>query len=628
MLSRLIAPAWLLEEKPETPNTVEGDLTWEQILAHNHNGMNAFYFPNYPKDYKGGSVDGTDIDVFEWCFVDFDLKSGSYGSKLDFIDHLGTLSWKPTKIVDSGRGIHAYWRVLDLDAKGYIRLQRRLARHLNTDLATGKLCQLMRIPGTLNTKSWENMIPCETLFEGDDSYTMEQLDAVLPQLSMDDEIYAKSHYDKTHGEVATVTQINAVIPEKFKKLLRDSREVRDIWQTNTDDRSRSDYRLGHLLWSHGFTKSEAMTVLMNCQKAMSRAPKHREAYASDIISKVKEFEDTGKEIEELSMSVTDILINSAKEIKGVKIPCHPSFDNTVHGYRLGKVIGLVAGSGVGKTTVALNMFRWIVQNNPDYVHFFIPLEQPAHEIAERWVTMCGNETHLHSKVHVMSNYSADGSYRKLSLADIEEYLVAFQIRTKKKVGVVVIDHIGSLHKAGKDGENQNLIDICHAMKAFAIRTNTLLIMQSQAPREKAGKGDLELNKDAAYGTVFFEAYCDYLITLWQPVKQCYDNPGCPTVMAYKFCKIRHKKRGLDVIQEDVCYYLYFEPEKELLREMTQDEEIGFKVWEEKARKIRGKDRKTDQVVYTKISWNGDMNGNTENTENKQGSGTVTKLSQR
>jgi hypothetical protein len=143
------------------------------------------------------------------------------------------------------------------------------------------------------------------------------------------------------------------------------------------------------------------------------------------------------------------------------------------------------------------------------------------------------------------------------------------------------------------------------MKAFAVETNTFLIMQSQTSREKAGIGDLELNKDAAYGTIFFESYVDYLVTLWQPLKRCHNQESCPTVMAYKFCKIRHKKAKKDVIKEDVCYYLSFDSETELLNDMTEDEVVSFNYWLPNATNKRKADRKTDVVEYQSVPYKGE-----------------------
>ncbi len=601
MIYRCILPKWAIEEFPDRRRVWEGEFSQERLEELNAQFYNIYFLPNYPSAYDGKTkVDGSQIDTFNFVFVDMDLKDGKWASKQEFFDTLtlgGQADWMPTYIVDSGGGVHAYWQVEDLDAMSYLKLQRRLMRKFNTDEAIGQLYQLMRVPGTVNTKNKENFILCDYMHQSDRIYTSEALDKLLPPLTHEDDEYCTRHYNQTMhpGEGLEVSD---TLPPKFATLLRNNREVKEIWAGEVDDRSKADYRLGHIMFASGFTKDEAMSVLVNSAKAISRAPTHRVNYASNIVDKIWTFENSDDRTSlDLSSSVREILNKHGDMLKGTRFSCWSYIDNTEHGFRLGQVIGLVAGSGVGKTAMALNMFEGFVQNNPDYDHFFVPLEQPANEIADRWKTMCGEKTHLHDKVHVISNYADDGSYRNLSFDEIRDYILKFQKVTGRKVGCVVIDHIGALKKVNKDGENQDLMDICHSMKAFAVQTNTMLIMQSQAPREKAGIGDLELNKDAAYGTVYFEAYCDYLVTIWQPLKRCYVEDACPTVTAFKFCKIRHKKKGIDAIGEDIPYRLYFEPQTEHLRELTQDEEKSFDFFNAKATNARKKDRKTDLVSY-------------------------------
>lgn len=601
MIFRCILPDYVLSEDSSLRKVREGEYTEEELLELNGIGYNIYKLPNYPQHYKQGiTVDGSHIDTFEYAFLDMDLKDNIYPSKEAFVEKLLEFPLMPTSIVDSGNGIHAYWRITDLDAMSYLRLQRRLCRFFKTDEAVSKIYQLMRHTGTVNTKRPDALSLCQELHYEPVMYTCEELDTALPKITLSDEEYCKNHYDKTYS-INQDIKVDDVIPDKFKRLLRNNKEVKDIWANGVDDRSKGDYRLGHIMWGNDFTRSEAMSVLVNSAKALSRSPTHRINYALNIVEKIWTFEETGN-TDELSSSVRDILSKAGDTIKGTRFPCHRYLDATEKGFRLGQVIGLVAGSGVGKTAMALNMFEGFVQNNPDYDHFFVPLEQPAHEIAERWKTMCGDNTSLHDKVHVISNYDKDGNFRHLSLNDIQDYLVSFQQKSKRKVGCVVIDHIGALKKQGRNGENQDLMDICHAMKAFAIKTNTMLVMQSQAPREKAGIGDLELNKDAAYGTVYFESYCDYLITIWQPLKRTYTE-GAPTVTAFKFCKIRHKRQGVDEIQEDVPYTLMFDPTTERMRTLDSKEEVSFNYFNPRATNLRGKDRKTDVVAYKSISWN-------------------------
>jgi KaiC/GvpD/RAD55 family RecA-like ATPase len=616
---RCILAKWDEERHPEKRRVYEGEFTQERLNQLNADGYNIYYLPNYPSAYElGVKVDGSMVDKFEYIFVDFDIKDGVYPDKDTFLQVVGNSYISPTKIVDSGNGIHVYWAVSDLDAMGYLKLTRRIMRLFNTDSAVGQLYQLMRAPGSVNVKDETNPKLCELIYSDEISYTCEQMDKLLPPLTQADALHCQQHYDKTYGLNQEIA-ISDALPAKFSDFLRNNKEVKDIWSGEVEDRSKGDYRLGHLMYSAGFTRQEALSVLINTSKAKDRAPQHRLSYATGIVDKIFEFEKAVDKAEVgLSSSVRDILEKSGDSLKGTRFPCWSYLDATHAGMRLGQVIGLIAGSGVGKTALALEMFYGFVQNNPDYIHLFIPLEQPAREIAERWKLRCGDQTHLHDRVHVMSNYDADGGYRHLSFDEIKNYILDFQKKSGKKVGCVVIDHIGALRKnGGKMGENQDLVDICHSMKAFAVQTDTMLIMQSQAPREKAGIGDLELNKDAAYGTVFFESYCDFVITMWQPLKRCYGEPDCPTVTAFKFCKIRDKHREKDKIQEDVCYTLKFDPNRESFAEMTQVDMTRLDFWVKKATNIRKKDRKTDLVTYTHIDWAGNKNGAASHNQNSQ-----------
>lgn len=599
----MILPDWALNSGMR--HVLEGQFSDDQIAEYNSKGYNIYFFPNHPAKYDSSStIDGTHINVFNYVFVDCDLKDGIYATKDEFLDILTSVDIPPTQIIDSGNGVHAYWRVSNLDAMSYLRFQRRLMHLFHTDDAVGQLFQLMRLPGTINTKNPDNFILCQYYRNDGPTYTSEELDNLLPTITIADEQYCKEHYDRTHGINQTAAQnIDDALPSKFGHLLRSSPEAKAIWAGGTSDRSRSDFRLAHLMFASDFTKSEALSVLINSAKALQRAPVHRASYAENIVNKIWTFELTeDKSTLSLSSSVAAILKRSGDALKGTPFRCHPRVDNTEHGFRLGQVLGIVAGSGVGKTAINLNFFRWFAQSNPDYHHFFVPLEQPTNEIADRWKTMCGEDTSLHEKVHILSNYDDEGNFRHLSFEEIREHIEQFQKVTGNKVGCVAIDHIGALKKKGKDGENQDLMDICHSMKAFAVQTNTFLMMQSQSSREKAGIGDLELNKDAAYGTVYFESYCDYLMTLWQPLKRCHSEQSCPTVTAFKYCKIRHKKARKDIIQEDVPYFLYFDSDTEQLRDMTQDEITSFNYFLPKATNKRKADKKTELVSYQSVDY--------------------------
>jgi hypothetical protein len=603
---RLIAPDWLLALKPNTRKVCEGRFSNDTIKLYNDDGYNVYYLPNGPSEYTSGTVDGSQIDTFNWVFVDFDLKDGAYPTKDAFLEAVGAKALLPTKIIDSGNGLHVYWKVSDLDAMSFLRLSRRLLRLLNTDDTIATIYRLMRYPGTKNTKRQDVQPLCEVIYEeAAVVYACEELDSLLPPITVEDENYCRTHYENTYNADRQTASVSDKMPDKFGKLLVKSAEVKEIWVGGQADRSGGDYRLGHIMFASGFSRDEAATVLANSAKALTRAPIHRLSYAQNIVDKIWTFEAEPKTKQKLAYSVAEILSKGDDEtLKGTRFPCFKYFDGTEHGFRLGQVIGLCAGVGVGKTAIALNIFRGFTTLNPDYIHVFVSLEQPGREIAARWVKMCGKDSTLHNKVHVLSNYNDDGTYRNLSLKDIQDYVLEFQKESGQKVGCVCIDHIGVLRKESKPGEFQGLSEVCAQMKSFAIATETLLIMQTQTNREKAGIGDLELSKDAAYGTQNFESYVDFMLVCWQPLKRCYGNPACPRVTALKFAKVRFKSKN-DVLIEDECYRLLFDQDTETLRPLTQDEEVSFDYFASQALAQRKKDRKTDLVQYTSVKWSDD-----------------------
>lgn len=597
MLYRCILPDWV--EDTTKKKVVEGELSEDQLSELNCAGYNIYFLPNHPSHPVEGNASGADIDVFNYVFVDMDLKDEVYKTKEEFVTLLkNNHELMPSFIVDTGNGIHAYWRVVDLNAASYLRLCRRLIRLYSTDETVCKLIQLMRCPEYNNTKDPANYKRCEIIFDTSAQYTPEQMDKLLPKILPMDEEFCQRHYDSVYN-IRPEISVSTEIPVKFKKLLKQSKEIKRLFAGTSGDRSGDDFRLAHLLHADGFTEKEAMSVLVNCGKASSRSPHHCNNYARNIVDKVWTFEDT-KNPGVLANSVRNIL-KKGTALQGERLPCHPMFDGTACGFRLTHVMGLVGGAGSGKTTVALNYFWHFVKLNPEYIHLFVSLEQPEGEFAMRWNTICEGNDSNHDKVHVLGNYNPDGTYKNLSLADIEEHVVRLEKETNAKVGCVCIDHVGVLKKENQNGEFAALSDIFYMMKAVAKRTNTFLIMQSQTSREKAGIGDLELDKDAAFGSSTFEWFCDWVVTTWQPLRRIYpENPGM-TITAFKMPKMRHKNALKDRMNEEAVYALKFNPVNERLDFMTTEEKKQYDLWSKKADILRNKDRKREPTRITEIN---------------------------
>lgn len=616
MLYRLILADW--KKTPdwnpkEFPTVIEDEMTEEEVKVYNEKGYNCYTILNNSSTFEPGRkndegrpiyIAGSDIDIFNYVFVDMDLKDGTWESKDKFIEFINNSSLTPTAIVDSGNGVHIYWRVVDLDGMSFIRLMRRLARFYKTDDKVCTIYRIMRVPGTYNVKDQNNFKLCSVIESKEQiQYTCEDLDKALPKITSADEDYCKKHYDQTYHINDASIVINDELPMKFQTLMKSNTEVKKLFFGPVPDRSSADYRLAHLMLAQNFSKEEGMSVLLNTAKAISRTNIHRYNYASNIINKIWTFEQAPEASKPaLSKPVSEILKRDSTD-RRKRIYGHPIFDAHHKGFRLGEVFGLIGATGIGKTTLCLNKFKWFVERNPDLIHVVVSLEESEESIADTWNLICNGNAILHDKVRILGNRDAEGITRRLSIWDVQEEIFRIEKETSQKVGCVVIDHIGVLKTVDKNGKFVDLIQVCADMGAFAQSTNTFLIMLSQTSRAKAGIGDIELDKDAAFGTVMFESYCDYIMTIWQPLKRVYKQAQHMTINAFKYCKIRPKTVGKDLIYEDQIYAMMLDPDTRCLRDLTQQEHEAYDYWNKQAIALRNQDKKKNMAALNVIDWN-------------------------
>jgi GTPase SAR1 family protein len=255
------------------------------------------------------------------------------------------------------------------------------------------------------------------------------------------------------------------------------------------------------------------------------------------------------------------------------------------------LILLVNGQGgVGKTSIALNVVKDIIQNNPenDDVFIFFSLEMTKGQIIRRWTKLVGDDSPLTNRLYVVDRQGDDGLPNDMGLQEIYAYCAELKQVTGKEIASVIIDHFHIIDKhidvnkqpnfgiksQNTKGGVQALTDndLASQLKTLTVSLKTFMILLTQTTKDK-GAGDTPLGKDACYGVSQFEWIVDRIVTAWQPLMRVQDLTES-RYLAFQYAKIREKRSG-DKIKELVPKLLTFDLNSGGLRVTNQEEYQEF-----------------------------------------------------
>ena len=434
----------------------------------------------------------------------------------------------------------------------------------------------------------------EILIYSEYSYTVEEL---FEHLEPPTEIQFKKlekHCAKLDGTFI-MPEINDIdfdtLPVSFIQLMENNDRIRELYQTPKEaagDRSVADYSLAQELFTKGLDFSECVQVLSNGVKAKSRTDGRE--YAFNTVEKVYEARTEEEAKEQGSFKTVSEYLRS-DEINTTQVGAYvngsPYWDVLEEKWQTSQVLGIIAGSGVGKTETTLNEFKYMAEADPDSLFVFFSLEMPERQIIKRWLTIIQGNEKLCDNLIVVGNEDEEGMPRNIGIQDIYSYVQRIEKRYGKKVRTVAIDHILILART-MDPKKKPVIEaefeqrtnrdgsltfsqkgLMYACKVLAKALDVFLIIQSQTTKEKAGDGDVPLGVSAAYGSAAFEWYCDHIITIWRPLKLV----GAETdlcITGFQYAKIREQSEN-DGIKQGVYRYLYFNQSKKSFRNTTTSE---------------------------------------------------------
>lgn len=205
---------------------------YESLLDDNGDGWDIYFGVN-PRPKVGARGDKC-IAVAHTVFADFD--DTALAVALERITAAGLPA--PTLIINSGHGIHVYWRLVETvtDLGEWARIQRRLIAALGSDPRIFNPERLMRLPGFLNIKRTP-FTPCYVVeCEPGRRYTLASVHAILDAKGIPADTNAKP--------------VRSVTPEQLRKAKASGAKGDSVI-----DQFNDAYGIAAVLEAHGYTEA-------------------------------------------------------------------------------------------------------------------------------------------------------------------------------------------------------------------------------------------------------------------------------------------------------------------------------------------------------------------------------------
>ena len=273
-------------------------------------------------------------------------------------------------------------------------------------------------------------------------------------------------------------------------------------------------------------------------------------------------------------------IDPSKAVKGPE-----DIDCLVRPWQRGDMTGILAGTGVGKTTFVLKLLKSILLNNPEGVVAFVSLELVAAEIAEKWFKATEDHPELADRLYIVENFDDDGICLDLTVGEIALELTKIKESLNTTLHAYALDH---LHEITIGGNNSDYNPIVRKIKNMTVALDTHGFILSQTTKGK-GIGDIPVPKDGCYGCSKYENLMTNIITVFQPLRRVEKECNL-AVTGWQYAKIRYKNKN-DKCKEGMNYLLRYDFDSEDLVKLDNAELSTFKLYYDKVLELRKNEEK-------------------------------------
>lgn len=258
-----------------------------------------------------------------------------------------------------------------------------------------------------------------------------------------------------------------------------------------------------------------------------------------------------------------------------------------------ELLGVIGDSGVGKSEVVLNFFKYILKSNPNSCAVYVSLEMTDEKISQRWFQLTEDCPEISERLYVISRYDESGKSREVSMGWIKRELLRYR-EVIGDVAAFAIDHIHCL------GENDpsTLNSIMITLKEMAVELNAFGIPMAQVNKGAGQKGEVPLDADAVLGCSQFKYICSDIIQIHRPILRLEEEAKI-SVMGWGYCKIREATKE-DKVKRGQNKLLAYDMDTREFRKMNTTEYSTFKTFYSELLEMKSAEEKHKAHTYDLI----------------------------
>ena len=283
-------------------------------------------------------------------------------------------------------------------------------------------------------------------------------------------------------------------------------------------------------------EAENMIVIDDMINYLSGEWGKDKAVVAQFLKGDKKTEVDISKLKDLDTLMADYIAQARESERNKIMIGYAGIDEQTRGICGGEVMSIVAGSGVGKTALAINIIRNVCEKQKVPMAFY-SLEQPGPQVFERIVTiesgreLTGRAVEAGLKANegerqpslVQALARMDEHMDNLRICDennltleqIERYTEqASMLLFSEPVRLIVIDYLGYISGEGKDAY-QIVSKIARGIKGLAKKLNVAVIVLHQLTKQAGSGGEPVEGTMIRDSGVVLES-SDYVLGAWRP----------------------------------------------------------------------------------------------------------------